>query len=193
MTINSTTIAMRPVLHPRVTPEEARWNSIAHLLDEAEAWVAPGKLKGLADHEILHAWHKVCPNHEVPPALAEFLYRAGKDAPFINSDFEDSYRPEHYEVNRDFADRFLSEFPSGDSSTVLHRHGEDGKPSSSVVVIACNVQRQDYYCVDVADNDPTVFWVHDDHGDLKEEATTMLDFLRLELINYWLKVQSSGV
>ena len=115
------------------------------------------------------------------------MRRAGQDAPFINRDFEDIYRPEHYEINREFANRFLNDFPSGGASTVLHRHGEDGKPSASVVVIACNVGREDYFCVDVSDNDSTVFLVHNDHGDLKEETMTMLEFLRLELINYWLK------
>jgi hypothetical protein len=185
-------IAMNRVLHPKASFDEAQWDSIAHLLDEAGEWVGPGRLKGLPDAEISSEWRKVCPDHEIPQVLREFLRRAGRDAPFINNDFEDSYRPEHYEANRDFANRFLNVFSSDDASTVLHRIGEDGNPSASVVVIACNVGREDYYCVDVSDNYSTVFWVHNDHGDLKEEAMTMLEFLRLELINYWLKSASPG-
>jgi hypothetical protein len=185
-------VAMAQKLHQNVSLQEANWDSIEKLLDEADMWSRPdGGLRGLSDDRIESEWGRICSDPEVPPQLREFLRRAGESAPFINSEFEESYCPAYYQDNRGFAYRFLKDFSSSDVSTVLHRLGEDGNPSS-VVVIACNVGRGDYYCIDTSANDSTVFWVHDDHGELKEETMTMYELLRLQLLNYWFKNASRG-
>lgn len=178
------------VLHPKVSLPEARWNSIAHLLDEAGAWVKPGALEGSTTSEIGDAWHALHTAHDIPPALREFLLRAGRDAPFFHRDFEDSYRPEHYPANRDFANGFLGHVSPSTSVVTPQCVGESGRLVSSVVVVACNVGRGDYYCVDAADSDAPIVRLYADHGELKSESMSMLEFLSLELINYWLKVAS---
>jgi hypothetical protein len=186
--------AMNPVLYPKISLEEAKWDSVAHLLDEADFWSSRAgvTLKGLSDNRIDEEWEKICPSHGAPPAIREFLRRAGADAPFMNANFEGSYRPEGYKESRDSARLFLQEFSPIDASTVMHCLDKNGDLHASIVVIACDVIGQDYYLVDASNEESRVFRLHAPHGDLKESAMTMLEFLRLELINYWLKSAAPG-
>jgi hypothetical protein len=178
---------MPPVLHMKVSFDDARWTSIPQLLEEARSLLASGPvpLKGLAEQDIHSAWRDVFPDHEPPSALKEFLLRAGADAPFLNPNVEDSYRLENYQENRDFAIQFMDEFAPGDRSSAVHLLDEDGSLLAAIVVIACDAAGGTYYCMDASDDHSQVFQLHAPHGDLKVESMTMLDFLRLELINYW--------
>jgi hypothetical protein len=187
-------IAMNPVLHPKISVEEAQWGSIEHLLDEADLWLSPvgATLKGLSGSRIDDEWRDICPSHGTPSAVREFLSRAGADAPFMNPNLEGSYRPESYKENRDSASLFLQAFSPDDASTVMHCLDKNGDLHAAIVVIACDVIGEDYYVVDATNDESTVFRLHAPHGDLKESAMTMLEFLRLQLINYWLKIVPRG-
>lgn len=185
-------VAMTLKFHRGASLEDLKWGSITELLDEADEWSRPEEgLKGLSSDRIESEWCKLCPGLGVPPELREFLLRTGEKAPFIHADFQGSYRPEHFGRNRDIANGFLENFPSSDAPTVLHRLAQDGSPSASVVVIACNVSKGDYYCIDAADSEGKILRVYADRGDLKEESMTMLEFLEVALINYCIKLEST--
>lgn len=178
---------MPPVLHMNVSLDGARWTSIPQLLEEARLLLAnePVPLRGLAEQDIDSAWRAACPDHEPPSALKKFLLRAGADAPFLNPNLEDSYRLENYQWNHDSAIQFMDEFAPIDGSSALHLLNEDGSLRAAIVVIACDTAGGTYYCMDASDDHSQVFQLHAPHGDLKVKSMTMLEFLRLELINYW--------
>jgi hypothetical protein len=179
---------MTPVLRDGISFHDARWDSIAQLLDEADTFLR-GRgtaLQGLSRQRIDDSWRATCADHEPPSDLQVFLLRAGENAPFLNPNLEDTYRPEHYDDNRRSAERFLMDFPFAAGSAAFHCVGESGRLSAHMVVIACDAVGETYYCVDASDISSPVFGLHAPHGELKEAPMTMLEFLRLELLNYWI-------
>lgn len=179
---------MNPVLHTNVSFDDAQWKSVTQLLDEANTILASrgSALQGLAEHLLNSKWSTACPNHEPPLALKEFLLRAGADAPFLNPHFEDSYRPENYQENRVCAIRFLGDLALDDKASALHLLNEDESLRAAIIVIACDDGGEIYYCMDASDNHSPVFQLCATHGVVKVESMTMLEFLRVELINYWM-------
>ncbi|HEY4146190.1 hypothetical protein [Pinirhizobacter sp.] len=178
------------VLRPAVSFEDAKWDSIEYLLDEADTWLARGgepRLLGLSDPRITEVWSKVSPDHEPPPGLLAFLHRAGADAPFMSPYLEHSYRLEHYEDNLRSARIFVGSLSSNDNPTDLHCLDEKGALRASIVIIACDIIGETYYCMDVSNKDSPIYQLYTENCELMESSHTMLGFLGLELINYWAK------
>lgn len=182
---------MIKVLRPGVTLQDATWPSIDALLQEAGAH-APAMGGVPPDDASMDIWRNLYPGHEVPQALASFHRHAGDTAPFFHDDFEDSYRLVHYQSNRDLANRFLSGFAAGEiPPSVQTLLTEDGQLSGAVAVIACNDGRGDYYCMNLTDDDPDVLRLHAGYGpDI--ERMSMLEFLRVQLINGWCRGAAGG-
>ena len=187
MTISQNSMAT-PILHGDVSLETAQWKSIEDLLDEANRFLVQNNapsLQGLAEDRVQSEWSDAYPDHELPAALKEFLLRAGADAAFMNKNFEDSYRLEHYASNRQFADDFMEDFSSDGGASALHCVNEHGNLHPSIAVIACDVMGRVFYCMDASNNDSPVFELKASESTVKEVSMSMLAFLRLELINYY--------